>query len=89
MITIDKLNITSDAPESATAMVRINMPMYNLGYTGTIRPFQVVQPSEPSTIDLWMSLQYPNGEIVTGPPYGIYKPRTISSIKFEISHPAF
>lgn len=84
-IIIDTLNITSDAPESACAMVSINMLMYNLGHTGSISPAQV----SGSSIDLWMTLHYPNGQIVTGPPYGIYKPTTIQSIKFEISHPAF
>ena len=87
-IIISNLSITSDAPTDPNAMVYINMPMYNLGHTGSINPVTVISASG-SSIDMWMALKYPNGRIQTGPPYGVYKPATMQTIKFEISHPAF
>ena len=87
-IIISNLSITSDAPTDPNAMVYINMPMYNLGATGSIKPV-TVRPASGSSIDMFMALKYPDGRIQTGPPYGVYKPATMQTIKFEISHPAF
>lgn len=87
-IIINNLNIASDASTGPTDMVSIAMPMYNLGHNGSFNP---VIYNGPSNIDPYLYLEYPDGVIKTGPPYGIYKPATISSIKFEtrLNYPAY
>ena len=87
-IIINNLNIISDASTGPTDMVSIAMPMYNLGHDGSFNP---VQYNGPSNIDPYLYLDYPDGLIKTAPPYGIYKPATISSIKFEtrLNYPAY
>ena len=84
-ITIKNLSITDDAFTGPNDMVDIYMPMYNLGHSGTIKPV-TVRPVSGSPIDMQMVLDYPHGRIQTGPPYGIYKPATMQTVKFEVSH---
>ena len=90
-IIINDLNITSDAFVGPDTMVTFNMPMYNVGHDGSLSPVEVIPASSEAPIDMYMRLKYPNGEIVFGPPYGIYKPASYNSIKFEtrLNYPAY
>ena len=87
-ITIKDLSITNEAFTGPNDMVVINMLMYNLGHTGSIDPV-TVRPASGSAIKMTMSLDYPYGRIQTGPPYGIYKPATMQTVIFKVSHPPF
>ena len=84
-ITIKNLSITSDAFVGPNDMVDIVMPIYNLGRTGSIKP-DTVRPVSGEPIPMNMVLDYPHGRIQTGPPYGIYKPVTMQTIIFKVSH---